>query len=248
MFSYHPSDDSLESYLLQHVRDPELGEIEEHLLFCSHCQHRTEKTQKYLDALAAACTGLAVASRGGDKVLRLIPIINISWRSLVIAVPPGLRWYGALAGVFLLLAALNLAWLSSVRNGQRPREAVVMSHMQRSEIKAPSEQPSLDAFQMLGVLKRKSRLVRRRPPAVAKRALPPYIEFPPVPLPAQMPQALILFDPPPILVASATINNGPFIDPIFELSPPPPRMHFMRRTLRAVLLPFRKFGELLVGL
>ena len=55
MLQSHISDYDLERYYLGMIRDEsELAQLEEHLLWCSHCIERAEQSDDYVDAMRRA--------------------------------------------------------------------------------------------------------------------------------------------------------------------------------------------------
>jgi hypothetical protein len=50
----HIDDTHLERYYLGMIKEPQLGLIEEHLLWCHHCLDREEAVERYVDAMRAA--------------------------------------------------------------------------------------------------------------------------------------------------------------------------------------------------
>jgi len=49
MTNSHISTDCLERYHLRQLREPELGIVEEHLLWCHECLNRMEATELFID-------------------------------------------------------------------------------------------------------------------------------------------------------------------------------------------------------
>ena len=47
----HIDDHDLERYVLRMVEEPELGKIEEHLLWCQHCLNRIEAIERFVKAM-----------------------------------------------------------------------------------------------------------------------------------------------------------------------------------------------------
>jgi len=49
----HPSDSSLEAYVMGHLSSPENSRLEEHILWCLPCQTRLEETAVYVETIRA---------------------------------------------------------------------------------------------------------------------------------------------------------------------------------------------------
>ena len=54
-FKDHPSEESLERYLLHQSSNGELDTIETHILACDDCVARLERAELYIATLRAAC-------------------------------------------------------------------------------------------------------------------------------------------------------------------------------------------------
>ena len=54
----HASDEALEQYAMHSLVEPQLGEIEEHLLVCSQCQRQLEEIDAYVSAMRSAAQQL----------------------------------------------------------------------------------------------------------------------------------------------------------------------------------------------
>lgn len=51
----HPEDEALERNAMGRLEEPELGELEEHLLVCEPCQHRQQEMDEYVAVARDAC-------------------------------------------------------------------------------------------------------------------------------------------------------------------------------------------------
>jgi len=60
---HHLEDDIIERYSLGRVEEPELTEVEEHLLICSQCQERVEAEDQFTRAARAALSRKESAAR-----------------------------------------------------------------------------------------------------------------------------------------------------------------------------------------
>lgn len=91
----HPEIEALERYALGRLDEPELGQLEEHLLICAPCQERLDEAAEYVSVMREA-TALAAATEKAEPAWRRW--IRMDW--LPVPAP-------ALAGAMaVLLAAL----------------------------------------------------------------------------------------------------------------------------------------------
>lgn len=93
----HPEEETLELYALGRLDEPELGEVEEHILICAPCQERLDEATEYVGLMREAARNVAVA-----------PVQESVWKRLF-----QLDWLPmpapALAGAFAVLLAV-LVW------------------------------------------------------------------------------------------------------------------------------------------
>lgn len=91
----HPEDETLELYALGRLDEPELGEIEEHILICARCQERLDEATEYVALMREASRNIAQA-----------PVQEAWWKRLF-----QLDWLPApaLAGALAVLLAV-LVW------------------------------------------------------------------------------------------------------------------------------------------
>jgi hypothetical protein len=61
----HITDTALEQYSLEHLAEPDLGTVEEHLLICATCQDRLQEVDEFVRAFRAAHTRLSAEEGGG---------------------------------------------------------------------------------------------------------------------------------------------------------------------------------------
>lgn len=103
MPSGHFDEEQLERYSLGLTPEPELAQIEEHLLICEECQNTLARTDAYVRAMRAASARVEEENRAAPR-----------------AIFPKLAWAGAAAaGMVVLLAGSQ--WL----NLRRPAPAQV---------------------------------------------------------------------------------------------------------------------------
>lgn len=92
----HPEEETLELYALGRLDEPELGEVEEHILICSPCQERLDEATEYIGLMRTAVTNVAMAAP-----------VEPAWRKWL-----RLDWIPmpmpALAGAMMVLVAVVL--------------------------------------------------------------------------------------------------------------------------------------------
>ncbi|MFN0106947.1 MAG: hypothetical protein ACKV2U_33245 [Bryobacteraceae bacterium] len=93
----HPEEEILERYAMGRLDEPELGEMEEHLLLCAHCQVRLDETSEYVSLMRKA-TEIVATARPVEAAWR--SWLRLDW--LPIPVP-------AMAGALVALVAI-LVW------------------------------------------------------------------------------------------------------------------------------------------
>ena len=54
----HPDDEVLERYAMQSLQEPDVADVEEHLLTCVECWHRLEETETFVAAVRGAASRL----------------------------------------------------------------------------------------------------------------------------------------------------------------------------------------------
>ena len=93
----HPEEETLELYALGRLDEPELGEVEEHILICAPCQERLDEATDYVALMREAARNVSLA-----------PVQEPAWKRLF-----QLDWLPmpgpALAGAFVVLLAV-LVW------------------------------------------------------------------------------------------------------------------------------------------
>jgi anti-sigma factor RsiW len=93
----HPEEETLELYALGRLDEPELGEVEEHILICAPCQERLDEATEYVALMREAVRNVSLA-----------PVQEPAWKRLF-----QLDWLPmpgpALAGAFVVLLAV-LVW------------------------------------------------------------------------------------------------------------------------------------------
>lgn len=93
----HPEEETLERYALGRLDEPELGEVEEHLLICAPCQDRLDEATAYVSLM-----------REATKNAAMTPVAEPTWKRFF-----HLDWVRspapALAGAFAVLVAV-LVW------------------------------------------------------------------------------------------------------------------------------------------
>jgi len=75
VFKDHIPEARLETYALGNLSDEECAPLEEHLLVCSICQRRLERTDEYIRLIRTAASSLARAPAGGIR--RFVPELLI---------------------------------------------------------------------------------------------------------------------------------------------------------------------------
>lgn len=64
----HADDEVLEQYSMGSLPEPELGELEEHLLICSQCQDRLARTDAYVRGMQGAARRIRQKKNGETPV------------------------------------------------------------------------------------------------------------------------------------------------------------------------------------
>lgn len=99
----HPEEEILERFAMGRLDEPELGEFEEHLLQCGHCQERLDEVTEYAGAMRVAARRVAAEV----TVAAEVPA-EAAWRRWL-----RLDWLPvpapALAGAMVILVAV-LVW------------------------------------------------------------------------------------------------------------------------------------------
>jgi hypothetical protein len=70
-FSYHVSEDVLETYAMGMLSDEDCAPLEEHLLLCCICQRRLAQTDEYIRIITTAASNLGHGSAAGIR--RFVP-------------------------------------------------------------------------------------------------------------------------------------------------------------------------------
>jgi hypothetical protein len=114
----HLSDEIIESYSLGGLSEEDLARTEEHLLICEHCRRRTEESDEWVAAMAAA-------ARRIDRQ------------------PIGRSWFTFFPRLVPVLAGLILATVIGIvgmRPGANPAATIMLTATRgpRVEIKAPA--------------------------------------------------------------------------------------------------------------
>jgi hypothetical protein len=112
----HPDEEMLELYALGRLDEPELGEVEEHILVCAGCQERLDEATQFAGLMREATANVAVAApveAAWKKWLRL------DW--LPVPMP-------ALAGAMAILIAV-LVWQPWRAAGPAELRAVELATM-----------------------------------------------------------------------------------------------------------------------
>src|SRR5262245_16657093 len=94
----HPQEETLELYALGRLQDPELGQLEEHLLVCDRCQDRLDETTEYIKVMKEAARN--VVAEGVARKPEKRKWLLFSWLSAPLP---------ASAGAFAVLLAI-LFW------------------------------------------------------------------------------------------------------------------------------------------
>ncbi|MBI2689491.1 MAG: hypothetical protein HYX27_24555 [Acidobacteria bacterium] len=63
----HPQDETLELYVLGRLQEPELGQLEEHMLVCEGCQERLDEATDYVSVVKAAAEHVAAEAVGEKR-------------------------------------------------------------------------------------------------------------------------------------------------------------------------------------
>lgn len=99
-FKDHPSEESLERYLLHQSSNGELDTIETHILACDDCVARLERAELYIATMRAACREIKEEERN------TVPAVSWIDRATGWLTPLRLSWT---AGLAVLVAALIVA-------------------------------------------------------------------------------------------------------------------------------------------
>lgn len=86
----HASDEALERYATHSLAEPELAQIEEHLLVCSQCQEKLEKIDAYVSAMRDAAKALGQQDesrkRFWTRVSHTLTFRKLGWAMALTAV------------------------------------------------------------------------------------------------------------------------------------------------------------------
>jgi hypothetical protein len=94
----HATDDQLDRYATGHLGEPELGELEEHLLLCPNCQDELAVTDAYWMGIRGAATELRrqTTAEARPWFRRLFAVPKLAWAlgvaALALVVFAGTRW------------------------------------------------------------------------------------------------------------------------------------------------------------
>ena len=66
----HPDDEIIERYAMNRLEEPELGEVEEHVLICEPCQDRVAEAEEFATVMRAAAANSSAWSRKARSVRR----------------------------------------------------------------------------------------------------------------------------------------------------------------------------------
>jgi hypothetical protein len=86
----HACDDQLERYVLRGLDEPEVAEVEEHLLVCSTCQARLEETESFIIAMRSAARKLRAEPPSAweelrSRISRLVAMPTPVWATAAVA-------------------------------------------------------------------------------------------------------------------------------------------------------------------
>jgi hypothetical protein len=134
-FQDHPSEESLERYLLHQSSAPELDSIETHILACEDCVARLEKVELYIGTMRAALREMKETEKPAPASSAL------SWidRATGWLTPLRLSWT---AGLAVLIAALIVAPAQFARRSPVSPANVNLSAWRGAEsVSVPSRRP-----------------------------------------------------------------------------------------------------------
>ncbi len=139
----HPSEESLEAYLLRQLDRPRVAHLEEHLLVCDHCRQTLEELEEYVTVMkcvTATYTGSAVPQR---LLQRFNPFARRAGKSQPGAAPRNpwfpLAWGSAVAA-FCFLAVLS--WNFRPVSPVLPATAVELSAFRGGGDSFPARAPA----------------------------------------------------------------------------------------------------------
>ena len=89
-FGQHASDDALERYVLRGLDEPEVADVEGHLLVCSTCQARLEETESFITAMRSAAGKLRAEPPSTweelkSRLSRLMAMPTPVWATVAVA-------------------------------------------------------------------------------------------------------------------------------------------------------------------
>jgi hypothetical protein len=132
-FGDHPSEESLERYLLRQSNAAELDAIETHVLACPDCVGRLEQAELFITTLREADRELRAESRAAERAE--------TWKERAIAwlTPLRLSWTAAAA---VLLAALIVAPAQfALRWPVSPAQVTLAAWRGAESVAVPSKRP-----------------------------------------------------------------------------------------------------------
>ena len=136
----HASDELLESYAMGSLAEPELGEVEEHLLACSHCQQQLKETDDYVAAMRDAAARLEQADElrrdFWTRISGAITVRRIGW---------------AMAIAALLMAGLSLRFTRSSSPQLDPLALFLEASRGSEVLHAPAGKPLMLSLDITGL-------------------------------------------------------------------------------------------------
>jgi anti-sigma factor RsiW len=110
----HATDDILELYSLGRLEEPEVSQLEEHLLICEKCQNRVEHEDECVETLRSALAGGSGSSQQRcSEPARVLPFVNWRWPSVTVLSS------AAMAALVLMMVTF--------RTPQRPQELTLLA-------------------------------------------------------------------------------------------------------------------------
>jgi hypothetical protein len=135
-FGEHPTEDSLERYLLRHSSAKELEQLETHILGCPECVARLERAESYITCMQAACREVVAEAEAEES-----PSNIMSWfdRATGWLTPLRLSWTAAVA---VLVAGLIVAPAQfALRSPVSPAHVNLAAWRGAESVSVPAKRP-----------------------------------------------------------------------------------------------------------
>jgi len=126
----HAADEQLERYSLRSLAEPDLAELEEHLLVCTHCQERLQEIDAYTSAMRGAAAKLEQTEESRRRFWTRVSSLPTFRKA---------GWAMSVAALLLAVVAVRVSWQATHSN--RPL-ALSLEASRGSELRhAPAHRP-----------------------------------------------------------------------------------------------------------